>query len=390
MSKFSNLKFKLSSGQIVSGQDEDASSLNTIVSVLIIIFFFGLTYYPLLFTKTLITIVTGSELQEPLKEIEAKFEAENPRTDVEFKLQGSQDIITNFVEDKNDFKTTVLIPANEQLVNELEVKLNSAGESDIFYNQPQVIAKTLLVAIAWQERGNILFPNNQFSWQNLNNALETRQWQQLGGEKKWGSFDFLMTDPLRSNSGQLALNLWAQTTLNSSTSLNQQQISSPAINQLFKSIKNNVYQPPRSTDILLQEFIVRGANDADIAMTYESIALYRWQQAQTSNKQDTYRIYYPNPSIETQITAVVPRKNVSKNEAKHAQKFIDFLLEDEQQIIFSQYGFRPANDKVDLSSLSDSIWQQQDSGIQIKPQIKINPSPEQEILDQIQTTWQNN
>ena len=390
MNKFSNLKFKLSSGQIVSGQDEDASFLNTIVSLFIIIFFLGLTYYPLLFKTTLITIVTGSELQEPFKEIKTKFEAENPRTDLEFKIQGSQDIITNFVDDKNDFNTTVLIPANEQLINQLQIKLNSSQSSDIFYNQPQVIAKTLLVAIAWQERGDILFPNNQFSWQNLNNALENKQWQQLGGQKKWGSFDFLMTDPLRSNSSQLALNLWAQSTFKSSKSLNQKQLNSPSINQLFKSIKSNVYQPPRSTDILLQEFIVRGANDVDIAITYESIALYRWQQIKQSNKKDTYLIYYPNPSVETQITAVIPRKNVSKNEAKQAQKFIDFLLEDEQQIILSQYGFRPANNKVDLSSLSDSIWQQKQSGIQIDPQIKINPSPEPEILEQIQTIWQQN
>ena len=37
------------------------------------------------------------------------------------------------------------------------------------------------------------------------------------------------------------------------------------INSLDESlvalIKNSVYQPPRSTNILLQEFITRGAND---------------------------------------------------------------------------------------------------------------------------------
>ena len=306
---FSNLKFKSSSGQIVSGQEE-VSFLNTIVSSIIIIFSLGLTYYPLLFQTTTITIVTGSELKEPFKEIESKFEAENRGIDLEFKIQGSQDIVTNFIEDKNDFNTTVLIPANEQLIGELQTKLNASNSSDIFYNEPQVIAKTILVAIAWQERGNIIFSNNQFTWQSLNNAITNSQWQQLGGQKQWGSFDFLMTDPLRSNSGQLALNLWTASILNSK-SLTPNQLNNQQVNQLYKSIKRKVYQPPRSTDILLQEFIVRGPNDADVAMTYESIALYRWQQVKQSGKNDVYRIYYPNPSVETKITAVIPRENVN-------------------------------------------------------------------------------
>ena len=384
----SNLKFKWVSGQIVSATAEATSFWNTIVSSLIIVFSLGLTYYPLFFKTTTITIVTGSELKEPLQEIESKFEAENPRIELEIRSQGSQDMINNFVEEKNSFNSAVLIPANEQLVEELENKLNTNNSQDAFYNEPQAIAKTLLVAIAWEERGNILFPNNEFTWQSIDNALANRRWETLGGEKRWGGFDFLMTDPLRSNSGQLALNLWAKSKLNTN-SLNTQQINDPQINQLFKSIKSNVYQAPRSTDVLLQEFIARGRNDVDVAITYESIALYRWQQAKQNNS-NIYRIYYPNPSVETNITAIIPRKNVSKSEAKTAQKFINYLLKDEQQIILSQYGFRPINDNVNLSSLPDSIWQQQNSGIQIEPKIKIVSSPDREVLDQIQNSWQNN
>ena len=87
---------------------------------------------------------------------------------------------------------------------------------------------------------------------------------------------------------------------------------------------------------------------------------------------------------------MIPRENVSKNEAKKAQKFIDFLLENEQQVILSQYGFRPVNDTVDLSSLSDSIWQQSESGVQVRPTIEIIPSPKFGTLEEIQNTWQKN
>jgi hypothetical protein len=43
-------------------------------------------------------------------------------------------------------------------------------------------------------------------------------------------------------------------------------------------IKRSVHQPARSSDILLQEFVAKGASEADIATDYESTALSRWDQ----------------------------------------------------------------------------------------------------------------
>jgi ABC-type molybdate transport system substrate-binding protein len=381
------VKFNPSSGQIakVNGSKQEKSSLNILISLGIIATSLGLTYYPLLITTKTITIVIGSELQEPFQEIEKKFEQANAHINLAIKIQGSQDIITNFLEQKNDFQVTILIPANEQLITELETKLKTQGQEDIFYNQPETIAKTLLVAIAWQERGKTLFPNGQFSWSKLENALEKRNWQELGGQKEWGSFDFLATDPLRSNSGQLTLSLWTKDELNDDD-LSVNDINKSEVEKLFQLIKNNLYQPPRSTDILLQEFIARGPNDVDVATVYESIALYRWLQVQDSQAKN-YHIYYPNPSIETKITAVIPRQNVSKAEAKVGRKFIEFLKQEPQQIILAQYGFRPIMD-LDLKSLSHSPWTANIPGIEPNPSIQINSSPSQEVMDAIQDVWQ--
>ena len=384
--KFLSLvKFNPSSGTIVKSDKQEKSPVNIIVSLGIIAASLGLTYYPLLISTKNITIVTGSELKEPLQEIEKDFEQANPNINLEIKIQGSQDIITNFIEQKNDFQTTILIPANEQLVTELKTKLKAESKEDVFYDEPETIAKTILVGIAWKERGNILFPNGKFSWNQIETALEKRNWQDLGGQKAWGSFDFLTTDPLRSNSGQLTLSLWTKDELKQNN-LTVNDINNSEVEKLFQLIKNKVYQPPRSTDILLQEFIARGSNDADVATVYESIALYRWLQIQNTQLKN-YQIYYPNPSIETKITAVIPQQNVNKAQAKAARKFIDFLKEEQQQIIFAQYGFRPVVN-LDLKSLPNSPWSQNIPGIEINPQIKINPSPNQEIMDEIQNVWQ--
>jgi ABC-type molybdate transport system substrate-binding protein len=302
------------------------NSINkTTISLGIILVSLGLTYAPLPGVKQEIIVVSGTELKEPLEELKTKFEQNNSNVDLQLKFQGSQDIVNNYIDQKNDFTPTILIPANERTLEELETRWQAQNNSKAFYSQPQALAKTILVGVAWPERGKFIFPDGKFSWSNLEKALQQRSWSKIAARDNWGSFDLVITNPTRSNSGQLTLNLWLQsknTTVNSFDS-----------ESLFSLIKRSVYQLPRSTDILLQEFISRGANDGDIAMVYESIALYRWSQAQISQGQP-YRIYYPNPTVETVATAAIV-KDIDVNTAKAASKFIDFIKQPEQQEVLA-------------------------------------------------------
>lgn len=358
---------------------------NTFISLGLIALTLGLTYAPLPGQTKTITVVSGSELKEPLQEIEAKFEQDNSNINLDLKFQGSQDIVNNIIDKKNDFTPSVLIPANDELISQLENRLKAQGENQPFYNQPQPIAKTLLVAIAWSERGQILFPQNKFEWSNLEQAMTKKNWQAIGGKKEWGSFDFVMTDPTRSNSGQLTLSLWAENKLNQDN-LTANNLNNSEVQKLFQLIKNSVYQPPRSTDVLLQEFISRGSNDADIAIVYESVALYRWSQANTTQG-ETYQIYYFDPTIETLPTAVIPKQNVSKSDAKVAQKFVNYLLENEQQTIFAQYGFRPIKNDLDLQTIANSPWSQNIPGVEINTNIQTKSTSQPEVINEIQKLW---
>ncbi len=359
---------------------------NTIISLGIVLAALVLTYIPLPTTQKKITIVSGSELKETLEIIEDKFEEVNPNIDINIEIQGSQDIINNYVDDNNDFKPTVLIPANGVILKELETRWKATENSEPFYQQPTPIAKTILVAIAWEERAAVLFPDNNFDWNKIEQAMKQRSWDNIGGKNNWGSFDFVTTNPTRSNSGQLTLSLWAQDELGVNN-LSISNINSPKIRSLFSLIKNSVYQPPRSTDILLQEFIARGPNDADIATVYESIALYRWSQAQV-NQNKAYRIYYLNPTIETVATAAIVRRDVDNTEVKAAKKFIDFLIEKEQQEIFIRHGFRPVNNSIKLESVANSPWNQNIPGAQTDLSIKTTQPPSVEIIGEIQRLWQ--
>ena len=358
----------------------------TLTSVGIIVAALGISFVPIPGLNQTIVVVSGTELQEPLENLQKRFAQSHPHIQVELKFQGSQDLVNKYVDDKNDFEPTVLIPANGALLEELQTRWQAqgAGES-AFYGQPVAIAKTHLVAVAWPERGKVLFPQGKFQWSRLEEALQKRNWGDLGGPQEWGSFDLVTTDPTRSNSGQLTLSLWAQDKVGGT--LSATSLATPDVQGLVGQVKRSVYQPPRSTDVLLREFIARGPNEADVATVYESIALYRWQEAESSQGKP-YQIYELNPTIETVATAAIATRNIDGGEAKAARTWLDFLRAPEQQQVFVQYGFRPTNDQVKVDQVANSPWQQNIPGAEVDPQGRVMEAPGRAAIAELIRQWQ--
>lgn len=365
--------------------DQPISWKRPILSLGILLAALGITYAPI-GGKTHLLIVSGSELQAPLTALATQFEQDNPGIEIELKIQGSQDMVNNVIDQKNEFAPALLIPANGTLLHTLEARLQAQGIQNPFVEKPQAVAKTLLVAIAWPNRAKSLFPTQVFRWQDLENALKTRDWAKIGGEPQWGSFDFLTTDPTRSNSGQLTLGLWAQA-LTGQNNLSAALLQLNQLEPLFALIKKSVYQPPRSTDILLQEFISRGPNDADIATVYESIALDRWQESQVSRGQP-YQILYPENTFESIATGAVLSQGVSASEQKSAQQFLSFLRERPQQSVMIRHGFRPVDNSMDLKSVNDSPWNANIPGVQVKPSTTVLTAPDEQSIVELVKIWQ--
>ncbi len=342
----------------------------------------GLAYAPVPVAQERLLVVSGTELQEPLQALEARFEQENPDIQIDLEFVGSRDIVNRYIDDDFDTPPTILIPANGELLQEVSDRWQ--GEGSPFYGKPAPITKTLLVGIAWSDRGQVLFPEGEFDWSRVEAALGAGVWPAIGGQQTWGSFDLVITDPGRSNSGQLALGLWAKS--QSGGTLSAGTLGQPQIQALFSLVKRSVYQPPRSTDTLLQEFITRGSNDADVALVYESIALNRWEQS-AATQNEPYQIYYLNPSVETVSTAAVATRDVGRSQADAAEAFLNFLKAPDQQETFVQFGFRPAAATLDLAGVPDSPWADAIPGAKVDPPPAIE-TPDQGTLSEIVRLWQ--
>lgn len=335
-----------------------------------------LTYAPLPGFKQTIVVVSGSELEEPLSRLEKTFEERYPSLDLQLEFQGSQDMIDRYRSGENRFTPTVLIPASEDFLAQLDPQT--------FQDSPQEIVKTYLVGIVWPERAAVLFPTGQWDWSRIEGGLRAnrRAWTGLGGQPSWGSFDLMLTDPSRSNSGQLTLALWLQARLGAPVT--SASFSNPSVLDWLGLVKRSIDEPARSTDTLLQEFIVRGPNAADVAMVYESIALHRWNQAQGK----PYQIFYPDPTIETTATAAILRKNVNRRTAQGARTFLNFLRQPEQQSVFVAFGFRPTIEGIDLRTVPGSPWAQNIPGAIANLSVQSAPPPLAEVIQPLVQAWQ--
>ncbi|MBW4698120.1 MAG: substrate-binding domain-containing protein [Aphanocapsa lilacina HA4352-LM1] len=344
----------------------------------------ALNFVPLPGPKRTLVVVSGTELAEPLQVLGAAFERQHPDIALELKFQGSQEIVNRYIDQKDDFSPAVLIPAGGQFLGELEERLRAQGGGQAFYETPRPVAKTVLVAIAWPERARVLFPDGRFRWERLERALAAGSWANLGAPDTWGSFDFVITDPSRSNSGQLSLALFAADTTGR---LDAATLGSKVVQERVALLRRSVDQPPRSTDILLQEFIARGPNDADVAMVYESIALARWQQSAASRGKP-YELFYLDPTFETVCTAALPRRSVDSGTAEAARTFVDFLIEPEAQAVFVRHGFRPVTARTDVASIEGSPWRLGIPAAQSRLQPRVLPPPDIAVLAELRRLWE--
>lgn len=267
-------------------------------------------------------VAVGSELEEAMRRLEPLFERRHPGIDLRWQVLGAQEMVNRQL-DGGPERARVLIPANRDLLQAYATARAAQGDQQPFAGPPRPIARTLLVAVAWPERAAVVFRSGRLSWGDLRRAAAAGQWSALGGPPQWGSFDLRITDPMRSNSGQLVLALWMR------------DQPGPAS---LATLKRAVFRPARSTDILLREFISGGPNEGDVALVYESTALLRRSEA-ARRWPGGYRLLTPDPTIEMVLAAAVVRGQ-AEGSPRAGERLVGFLSGSEGQAVLRGAGFR--------------------------------------------------
>ncbi len=322
-----------------------------------------------------VTIWYGTEKQSWFEDAAQRFEATNPRVGnrpirIVLRGIGSRELSVRAArrEFGSDGQPTVISPASSIWVEVARTDwaaLNPGSPSLIAESPSQVplLALTPLVAVAWQERAELLWPQGpEDFWQNLHEALTNKEgWIGVAKERgftpnspeyrqasNWGFVKFGHTSPLTSNSGTQVLILMAYDYNHKSRNLTNADVLSPEFQQWMRDMEMAVLEFGDSTGSFMTGMVQFGPSKYDLVLVYENLALENIDAAR--ERWGDIRIYYPPATMFSDHPyAILNAPWVTPEQRQAAEQFRDFLLSPSiQEIAFRQYGFRPANASVSV------------------------------------------
>ena len=341
-----------------------------------------------------VTIWYSTEKREWLEAAKQQFEATNPTSNgrpiqVLLKGMGSPEIAQRVANRdwRGETPPTAVSPASSMWLSMFNVPIASAGNEA---QQPLVISP--LVVVGWEDRAKVLWPNGPKDfWHDLHDAfVKDGGWKALGGNESWGPVKFGHTSPLTSNSGAQTLILLAYAFHNKSSGLTSADVNSPEFAQWLAEVEGSVVSFGDSTGTFMNDIIAKGPSQYDFGVVYENLALQSMDAAQQRQGQPL-RIFYPPATLFSDHPfAVVDGAWVKPEERVAAIVFRDFLRSDAIQKLALQYGFRPADPNVAITSddASNPFKKYAPNGVQIAiaQQAEV---PSAEVVSSLLKLWEN-
>jgi hypothetical protein len=342
----------------------------------------------------IVTLWYSTEKREWLEAAKLQFEATNPISNgrpiqVVLKGLGSPEIAQRVagLDWRGETPPTAVSPASGMWLSMFGVPVAAAGNQA---QQPLVISP--LVVIGWEDRGKALWPNGpQDFWNDLHNAIiDPAGWKAHGGKEIWGPVKFGHTSPLTSNSGAQTLILLAYAFHNKSSGLTSADVNSPEFAQWLAEIEGGVASFGDSTGTFMNDIVAKGPSQYDFGVVYENLALQSMDAAQQRQGQPL-RIFYPPATLfGDHPFAVVDGDWATPEQRAAAIVFRDFLRSAAIQKLALQYGFRPADPNVAITSddAGNPFKKYESNGVQISiaQQAEV---PSAEIVTSLLDLWKN-
>ena len=342
-----------------------------------------------------VTLWYSTEKREWLEAAKQQFDATNPTSNgrpiqVVLKGLGSPEIARRVANKEwgSDTPPTAVSPASGVWLSMHGVPVAAAGNE-----APQSLVLSPLVVVGWEERAKVLWPNGPKDfWKDLHDAIvNPAGWKALDSNKEiWGPVKFGHTSPLTSNSGAQTLILLAYAFHNKSSGLIGADINSPEFVQWLAEIESGVASFGDSTGTFMNDIATKGPSQYDFGVVYENLALQSMDAAQQRQGQPL-RIFYPPATLFSDHPfAIVDGDWATPEERAAAIVFRDFLRSNAIQKLALQYGFRPTDPNVAITSdaAGNPFKKYAPNGVQeaISQQAEV---PSAEVVNSLLELWRN-
>jgi hypothetical protein len=348
-----------------------------------------------------ISLLYSTEKEAWLNEVVSRLEAEGVRVEgrpLKIKLEklGSREVVLAVV--NGEAQPDLISPASSLQLSIL-TDLSSSRFGTSVINQADTalcrpVLRTPLVIAAWKERADVLWGATPSSnmWLSLHDTMLSPQGWAALGHPEWGFIKYGQTDPLRSNSGFMAVLLMTYNYFGKTSGLSGQDLlNDVGFQQWFAEFQGNAVTPfSQSTGPLMQDMIAIGPSRYDFVAVYEATAI---EQAENAvGRYGELRVYYPpatvvsdHPFCALRQTAATPWVTPEKTRA--VQVFLDYLTaQPAQELALLKHGYRPVNAAVSLTMPGSPLSQYATNGFRadLPPEVEV---PSGNVLNTLLDLW---
>jgi len=256
---------------------------------------------------------------------------------------------------------TAWIPESRYLVELANASYKERLGRDVFLTDGEYrarpIATSLLTWGLYQSRADVLIEKyGEVSWNTIYDAAIAKGgWPELGGDPGWGYFKLVVPNPNKNIAGLHAM-IAAAGEYHERPDVTVADVTDPQFQAWLGELMGAVTDFSSASAYTAEDFALFGYSvgdggqllEADLLLNMEGI-LTRWE--------DPINLYYPRYVTWFDFPfSVWVGPETSALQKNAALEFQRFLLSDEQQQAGLAYGLRPANPRVPLDAVPDSLF----------------------------------
>ncbi len=345
---------------------------------------------PLVKNEVVVSIVYGSEKEEWLIDAIDQFHAQDPSTPsgreirIEAIPMGSIESIRGIVEER--IQPTVWSPASSVYIPVGNAMWREIHGEDLVTGNPKDLVLSPVVIAMWEPMARALgWPQESISWKDIAELAVSEDGWSAYGYPEWGRFKFGHTHPNYSNSGIVSIIAQAYAGAEKQRNLTLDDLAQEDLIQFMVDVESSIIHYGTSTGFFATRMFERGPSYLSAAVMYENLIV-----SQESKRLQGLTFQIP-------VTAIYPEEGtffsnhpycilnahwVTEEQAEAADIFQTFLLSRPQQISALEYGFRPADPSIPITSPIDA-----QHGVDPSQPMTVMEVPTAEVIIGIQDLW---
>jgi Ca-activated chloride channel family protein len=230
------------------------------------------------------------------------------------------------------------------------------------------------------------WPNTPLGWSDIAALATSGEGWAAYDFPEWGSFKLGHTHPNFSNSGIISVIAEAYAGAEKQRGLTMQDLQSEQVKTFMAEVESSIIHYGKSTGFFAHRMFERGPSYLSAAVMYENLVVEQATKVLSNQvSQIPVVAIYPKEGTfwSNHPYIILNASWVTDEQREAAELFEEFLLDTPQQMKAIEYGFRPADPSISLSSPLDI-----QHGVDPQQPKTVLEVPSADVVVGIQELWQ--